>query len=492
MSAIKKLAFIIFILPFSICGQWTHYYVTGQGNGYGSGSSHGTFDGYIRGDSLITFGFKEIGNNNFFENEYFQDSYSLASGTFGHSKIIYQRDGSPTSERRLQAYSRYSNGYIVNRNGHAFTGPARYIRNYDGSLVRADSAQRTKIRTGQLIDTTNSFLCTDPSTNLFLLDWFNGDTIQTFSLDTISVNYNGALNPFKWNIAYYHNDGTYIYLKVGEPTKIFPYGYEILKLNISTGRLDDFKTFKEELGKFSSSQDFSMIVKDSISDFGTNYRSFHSIYDSQWQKTVSFSFVSEKFYGNELGSVPVYFSDSLIIFNSPAEDPRITIPNIDISGSYLKVFDLVNQKWLGSARFFGRHQGSSLDLGKILGVKNGFIYLNSQHDVDNFNYSLLMCLPLDLIYDNSLFYRAPGEMEEKQSGFLEVYPNPVEKSLRLDTDLSYDEIQFYTVSGELIKTEPFSELNCYSTESLPPGYYHLMVILKNKSISDSKILKMVN
>ena len=489
MSAFKKFAFILLILPFSICGQWAHHYVTGQGNGYSTSSRHGTFDGYIRGDSLITFGFQSIGNNNSFAEEFFQDSYSLASGSFGHSKIIYQRDGSPTSERKQQAYSRYYNGYIVNRNGHAFTGPARYIRNYDGSLVRVDSAQRTKILTGQLIDTTNSFLCTDPSTNLFLLDWFNGDTIQTFSLDTISANYTGGLNPNNWNIAFYHNDGIHIYLKVFEPTKIYPYGYEILKLNISTGRLDDFKTFKEESSIFSSSQEFSMIVQDSISEFGNNYRSFHSIYDSQWQKTVSFSFVSEKFYGYETGSVPVYFSDSLLIFNSSAEDPRSTIPDKEVSGSYLKVFDLVNRKWLGSARFFAQHQGRSLDLGKILGVKNGFIYLNTQHDVANFNYSLLMCLPLDLNYDNPLFYRLIGDLEEEMSGSLEIFPNPVSEFLNLNYGASFDEIRFYDQAGRLIRASPYSEERRYSTEFLTPGIYYLSIMSGDSALARRKFLK---
>ena len=492
MYLFRKFIFILLILPFSICGQWTHGYATGQGNGYGTSSRHGTFDGYIKGDSLITFGGQVVGSKFSPDYEYFQDSYSLNDGGFGMSKIIYQWDGAVTSSRKLQSFSRYANGYIVNKSGHGETSAIRYIRNLNGSLIRIDSAQRTLIRTNQLIDTTHSFLCFGQGLDLFLLDWFTGDTIQTFISDSIAQTYNGGLNPTNWDIAFYHNDGTYIYLTVAESPKVFSYGYEVLKLNILTGKLENFRTFTEESSNYSSSQNFAMIVKDSSSDFGNNYRSFHSIYDSQWQKTISFSFISEKFYGYETGSVPVYFSDSLIIFNSAAEDPRSTIPNIDISGSYLKVFDLVNRKWLGSARFFAQHQGRSLDLGKILGVKNGFIYLNTQHDVANFNYSLLMCLPLDLNYDNPLFYRTPGEMEEKKSGFLEVYPNPVEKSLTLDTDLSYDEIQFYTVSGELIKTEPFSELNCYSTESLPPGYYHLMVISKNKSISDSKILKVVN
>ena len=481
MSVFKNFAFILFILPFSIYGQWAHYDKIG--------GSRFTFDGYIRGDSIITFGFQSIGNNNSFTEEFFQDSYSLASGSFGHSKIIYQRDGSPTSERKQQAFSRYYNGYIVNRNGHAFTGPARYIRNYDGSLVRVDSNQRTLIPTRQLIDTTNSFLCTDPSTNLFLLDWFNGDTIQTFSLDTISANYNGGLDAFNWNIAFYHNDGTYIYLGVFEPTKILPYGYEILKLNISTGRLDDFKTFKEESCTFSSSQEFSMIVKDSISEFGSNYQSFHSVYDSQWQKTVSFSFISEKYYGPEPGTVPVYFSDSLLIFCSYAIDPRITIPYNQVRGCYLKVFDLVNQKWLGSARFFAIHRGVSLILGKILAVRNGFIYLNTQNDVGNFNYSLLMCLPLDLNYTNPLFYRLIGGLEAEVSGLWEIFPNPVAKFLNLIYGGTFDEIRFYDQAGRLIGASPYSEDRRYSTEFLTPGIYYLSIIAGESTIERKRFLK---
>jgi hypothetical protein len=489
MSPFKKFAFILFILPFSICGQWTHGYATGQGNGYGTSSRHDTFDGYIKGDSLITFGVQVIGSKFSPDYEYFQDSYSLNDGDFGMSKIIYQWDGAVTNSRKLQSYSRYANGYVVNKSGHGETSVIRYIRDLNGSLIRIDSARRTLIRTNQLIDTTHSFLCSGQGLDLFLLDWFTGDTIQTFISDSIAQTYNGGLNPTNWDIAFYHNDGTYIYLTVAEPPKVFSYGYEVLKLNILTGKLENFRTFTEESSNYSSSQNFAMIVKDSSSEFGNNYRSFLSIYDSQWQKTISFSFISEKFYGYETGSVPVYFSDSLIIFNSAAEDPRSTIPNIDISGSYLKVFDLVNRKWLGSARFFAQHQGRSLDLGKILGVKNGFIYLNTQHDVANFNYSLLMCLPLDLNYNSSLFYRLLGDLEEEMSGSLEIFPNPVSEFLNLNYGATFDEIRFYDQAGRLIGASPYSEENRYSTEFLTPGIYYLSIIAGESTIDRKRFLK---
>lgn len=169
MYLFRKFIFVLLILPFSICGQWTHGYATGQGNGYGTSSRHGTFDGYIKGDSLITFGGQVVGSKFSPDYEYFQDSYSLNDGGFGMSKIIYQWDGAVTSSRKLQSFSRYANGYIVNKSGHGETSAIRYIRNLNGSLIRIDSAQRTLIRTNQLIDTTHSFLCFGQGLDLFFL-----------------------------------------------------------------------------------------------------------------------------------------------------------------------------------------------------------------------------------------------------------------------------------------------------------------------------------
>ncbi|WP_421754161.1 T9SS type A sorting domain-containing protein [Croceimicrobium sp.] len=488
MKSTQNWTFLLFIVPFWTWGQWTHPYITGQGYGYGSNSVHGTFDGYFTGDSLKTFGLQQIGSSSSPEYEYFQDSYDLISGTFGLSKIIYQWDGSPTNDRKLQSFNRYSNGYIVNKNGNGISAAIRYIRNLDGTIIRVDSAQRSLIKTMQRVDSTHSFLCSGLGADLFLLDWFTGDTIQTFSSDTIAQLYNGALNPTNWEISFYHNDGLYIYLKVFEPTLVFSYGYEILKLNISNGKLENFKTFKEESSIFSSSQSFAMIVKDSIRDFGTNYISYHSIYNSLWQKTHSLSFLSEKFYGNETGSVPVYFSDSLVLFCSNVKDKRIP-PDNQIKGSQLRIYDLVNNSWLGSAQFFAANTGSSFILGEIFGVKKGYIYLNTQHDVSNFNYSLLLCLPLDLNYDNSLFYRNLGEVDIKKNKTLEVYPNPVQKSIKIITDQSYDKIHFYSTNGKLIKTSSYTESSQYSTGSLAPGLYQLVLVSKNKAIAETKVIK---
>ena len=112
---------------------------------------------------------------------------------------------------------------------------------------------------------------------------------------------------------------------------------------------------------------------------------------------------------------------------------------------------------------------TGVDLGKIRGVKNGFIYLNTQHDVANFNYSLLRYLPLNLNYDNSLPYRLLGKLKEESSGSLDILPNPVSEFLKINYGSKYGEIRSSNQAGKLLKVYPYSEENRYSTEFLTPG-----------------------
>lgn len=478
-----------FLLPLFINAQWAVQYNTGQGNGYGINSTHSTSDGFIRNDTLFTLGVQVLGSSFSPKYEYFQDSYNLNSGSFRVSKLFYQWDGTQTNDRSLQSYVRYANGYIVNKNGHGQTGAIRYVRNLNGGLIRVDSAFRTLVKTRQLVDSTHSFLCLGQGKDLLLLDWYTGDTIQHFISDSIALGYNGGLDPKLWEIAFYHNDGMYIYLKVGEPTKIYSYGYEILKLNIASGQLETFRTFQEESSIFSSSQKFTMIVKDSISENGSKNRSFHSIYDSQWQKLSSFSFTTEKYFGNATGSVPVFFNDSLVIFGSDAKDPRSQSPNSQVRGVHFNVYDLTNNKLLGSARFFAKSPGSSFSLGQILGVENGLFCFNTQHDVANFNYGMLVCLPLNLNYTDPLFHRLSDGPEESPKKLLEIYPNPVENLLVLNYDSTFDEIRVYNMAGTLVRVTPYSKDNRYNTDLLSTGTYCLIIIAGSKKVGKAIFVK---
>ncbi len=109
------------------------------------------------------------------------------------------------------------------------------------------------------------------------------------------------------------------------------------------------------------------------------------------------------------------------------------------------------------------------DLGENSWEKNGFIYLNTQHDVANFNYSLLRYLPLNLNYDNSLPYRLLGKLKEESSGSLDILPNPVSEFLKINYGSKYGEIRSSNQAGKLLKVYPYSEENRYSTEFLTPG-----------------------
>lgn len=159
--------------------------------------------------------------------EFIQDSYGKQNGSFGSSKIIYQWDGSFTTSRKRQAYRRYPNGYIVNKNSTGDFDTERFLRNFNGSLLRRDTLNRKLVRTFQVIDTTNSFLTTSADGGFELIDWFDGDTIQTFNFSSLINDYQGSLDPNNWEIFEYHNDGQYIYLRAAESHLIQSYGYDI-------------------------------------------------------------------------------------------------------------------------------------------------------------------------------------------------------------------------------------------------------------------------
>jgi hypothetical protein len=485
-----KRAFAIFLiyLPLKVFSQWVTPYMTGQGAGYSVGDSHNTFDGYIIADSLVTFGLQALGSFPNTGYEYYQDSYGSDNGGFGNSRIIYQWSGQPTNNRKAQNYRRYSHGYIVNKWSGSLSDSIRYIRNFDGSLVRVDSGQRKLIPTTQLVDTTNSFLTASDSSDLYLIDWFNGDTLQSFLSDSIASQYSGGLSPSGWRIAEYHNDGEYIYLRVAESQMAFTYGFDILKLNIESGRLEDYHTFREFNPCFSSSQGFSIIVEDSIFDSNNQYYSFKSVYDRQWNKIRSLSYVADKFYGSITVSSPIYFSDSIIIFSTLLSDYRVP-QNNRVIGSHIRVFDNINGVWLGDSRFQGAVGGDNFDIKKILAVRGGYIYLVTQKEAGSSDLDLLVCLPFDLKYDNSLFLRSLGELEEQNSRLLEIFPNPVSEFLNLNYGATFDEIRLYNQAGGLISVKPYSKENRYSTKFLPPGIYYLSLMSGDSALARRKFLK---
>jgi hypothetical protein len=100
-----------------------------------------------------------------------------------------------------------------------------------------------------------------------------------------------------------------------------------------------------------------------------------------------------------------------------------------------------------------------------------------------------MCLPLDLNYNSSLFYRLLGDLEEEMSGSLEIFPNPVSEFLNLNYGATFDEIRFYDQAGRLIGASPYSEENRYSTEFLTPGIYYLSIIAGESTIDRKRFLK---
>jgi hypothetical protein len=98
-------------------------------------------------------------------------------------------------------------------------------------------------------------------------------------------------------------------------------------------------------------------------------------------------------------------------------------------------------------------------------------------------------LPLDLKYDDPLFQRSLGELEEQSSGLLEIFPNPVSEFLKLNYGATFDEIRFYNQAGGLISVKPYSEDRRYSTEFLTPGIYYLSIIAGESTIDRKRFLK---
>ena len=491
MSLFKNFAFVIFILPFAMYGQWAFPYMTGQGAGYSFGDNHDSFDGYLIADSLVTFGIQGLGSFPYMGYEYYQDSYNKTDGLFGHSKLIYQGSGAPTVSRNVQYYRRYSNGYIVNKWSASLEDSTRYIRNLNGSFLRVDHGLKTLIPTTQIEDTTNSFLCETSDHNILLIDWYTGDTIQRFNIDSLASDYQGALNPRAWAMPEYHNDGEFIYLRVAEPMLFLSYGYDVLKLSISSGRLVDYQNFTQLNPSFSISQKFSILVEDSISDQNGQYTSYRSLYNRDWNKLRTITYLADKFYGYPTGAGPIYFSDSIIIFSTLISDSRI-IPNNQVIGSHLRVYDNIRGKWIGNSRFQGARGGHNFEIRKILAVRGGYIYLATQTETGSSDLDLLVCLPLDLNFDNPLFLRSLGELEEQNSGSMEIFPNPVSEFIKLNYGSTFSEIRFYNQVGELLMVSPYSEENRYSTEFLTPGVYHLSLFSGDSTIATEKFLKIDN
>ena len=471
----------------TMTGQWAMPYATGQGAGYSALDNHDTFEGYVLGDSLYTFGHQALGAWPNIGFEYYLDSYGLKYGHWGSSKPVYQWSGTPTSSRKVQYFIRYANGYIVNKWSPSLTDSIRFIRSLDGSLARVDTGLKTLIRTTQKVDSTVSFLFQSQNKNLVLQNWNTGDTIAEFSFNSLSSDYQGMLNPNAWNIPAYHNDGEFIYLQVAEPSLILSYGYDILKLSISTGRLADYHNFKQLGPAFSNSQKFSILVEDTIIDQNNQFISYKSIYDGDWNRLRTFSYLADKFYGNYTGSSPVYFSDSIIIFSTLISDSRVPANN-QVIGSHIQVYDNIRGLWLGNSRFQGALGGDNFDIRKVFAVHGGYIYLATQTDFGSSDRDLLVCLPLDLNYNNPLFLRTLGEKELK-TGNLELYPNPVNDQLRLDFDRSFTELHFYNMAGRFVGKIPYSEEDNYSTSFLSPGIYSVAIVDGGNVLAERKLIK---
>lgn len=486
----KLLLIALFICTpnFAHC-QWAITNITGQGAGYTSLDDHDSFDGYVIADSLFILGHQSLGNWPNIGFEYYLDSYGGNSGNWGNSKSIYQWSGTPTVNRKVQYFLRYAKGYIVNKWSPSLTDSIRYIRELDGSLVRVDTGLKTLIRTTQQMDSTYSFLFQSLNNNLVLENWNTGDTITVFNIDTLSADYQGMLDPKAWNIPAYHNDGEFIYLRVSEPSLIFSYGYDVLKLSINTGRLIDYFNFKQLAPEFSNSQSFAIIVEDSISDQNGQYTSFKSIYNGHGNIVGRLSYVAEKFYGSITGSSPVYFSDSIIIFSTLISDNRVPANN-QVIGSHIRVYDRIGGRWLGSSRFQGATGGDNFDIRKVFAVHNGKIYLATQTDYGSSDRDLLVCLPLDLKYNSPLFRRTLGEKELK-TGALEFYPNPVEDRLRINFESTFTELQFYNLAGSFVGKIPYSEEDNYSTSFLSPGIYSVAIVDRGKVLAARKLMKKV-
>jgi len=479
---------VIMSIPLLGNCQWVIPQITGQGAGYSVGDDHDSFDGYIQGDSLYTFGFQILGSWPNVGFEYYQDSYELDNGQWGNSKSIYQWSGTKTTSRKVQYFLRYANGYIVNKWSPSLTDSIRFIRNLGGSLVRVDTGVKTLIPTTQKEDSTYSFLFQSQNKNLILQNWNTGDTLIEFKIDSLINAYQGMLNPNSWKIPEYHNDGEFIYLRVSVPSMIFSYGYDILKLSIRTGRLTDYYNYKQLVPAFSNSQAFLIHVEDSISDQNGQYTSFKSIYNGHGNIVGRLSYVADKFYGNITGRSPVYFSDSIIIFSTLISDNRVPANN-QIIGSHIRVYDRIGGRWLGNSRFQGAIGGDNFDIRKIFDVHHGKIYLATQTDYGSSDRDLLVCLPLDLKYNSPLFLRTLGE-KEGETGVLEFYPNPVEDRLRVNFGLTFTELQFYNPAGRLVGRLPYSEEATYSTSFLSPGIYSVAIMNRGKVLAERKIMKM--
>lgn len=484
---ILRYLFAILFLPILLQGQWAMPHKTAPEQFGTYGNPGYTFDGYLSGDKLVTFGMVNFGDDYNSRWKSFQDYYHLSNGNFDRTVQIFTGDAGDSSEHRGRIYRRYANGYIANERSTGPQDSVRYLLNFDGSLVRKDSALRTLIPTNQRRDSTQTFLAQDPEANLILLDWQSGDTVQMFLADSIAAQYTGGLDPEIWEVAAYHNDGKFVYLRVFIPWVVFSYGLDILKFDIASGRLVEHLNFRELEHNVGSGQAFRLLVTDSLVKTPGKFRRYLSIYDANRQKLHSLSYEADNFYGWPSGSNALFFTDSLLIIGTTISDNRVH-PNQQIRGTHLRVYDLLTETWIGSARFRGRRPGHNFDVEQFFGVHNGLMYFTTDGRIEHPDRDLLVCLPLNLKYDNSLYDRKPDESLVPLIRTMEIYPNPTKDRLQVAGDLAYSHLIVHSLAGDLMAYWPRTPDNAYSLASLAPGIYVVSLLQEDHLVLRNRIV----
>lgn len=118
--------------------------------------------------------------------------------------------------------------------------------------------------------------------------------------------------------------------------------------------------------------------------------------------------------------------------------------------------------------------------GKEICSTEDFIYTASYTDLnDSTNIR-------DIIVQRYLFTE-PDAIREEYRESIKVYPNPSSDQISFSTNKTYESVEFYNLTGQLIYVSNYQQ--SYDISQLMPGYYFAKLILKNKQSHKINFIK---
>lgn len=170
-----------------------------------------------------------------------------------------------------------------------------------------------------------------------------------------------------------------------------------------------------------------------------------------------------------------YFSTS--ICNGMGGDISYTESNITITASGLTLGGCPVGYYDYEGLYFGSFFGGT--------VGNGTYYSSYNYSIDNVDNKKVLALVNP--QGDKAFYRSSGNMAviEVSSKIISLYPNPVKVNFTIDTNNKIEQVEIYSINGQLLKAVKSKKINI---SDLPKGNY-LVKIKTDREIITQKIIK---